>query len=70
MEKLLDMLTEDQLKALEIKYGKSVRKTLLQPTGRSNNTERMFRQVGAPHLWTFRYERGKIIGVTRATIKC
>lgn len=70
MEKLFDMLNEAQSRALEIKYGKSVRQTLLQPTGRESKTERIFRQVGAPHLWTLKYEGGKIIGVSRTTINC
>ena len=69
MERLSSMLSEAQLQALEIKYGKSIRKALLEPTGREGKTHRIFKEAGSPHLWTLSYDKGRIIGVSRAAIK-
>lgn len=70
MEKLSSMLSEVQLQALEIKYGKNIRKALLQSTGRENKTSRIFKEAGSPHLWTLTYKSGKLVGISRAAIKC
>ena len=69
MECLSRMVSEAQLKELERQFGDAVRKVLLQPTGRENPGERIYKEVAAPHILTFKFNSGKVVSVTRSMAK-